>query len=73
MECVEYKFKKYYMEDYIDFLRDFWNDSEFEGNIYYEYERRSYGRTDRYCENNFSIFFENLTIKNFRNLVNNIL
>jgi len=33
MEIVEYEFKKYYVEDYRDFLRDFWNESEFEGNI----------------------------------------
>jgi len=50
MEIVEYKFKKYHVEDYRDFLRDFWNESEFEGNIYYEYKRRSYGRTEAYCK-----------------------
>jgi len=50
MEIVEYEFKKYYVEDYRDFLRDFWNESEFEGNIYYEYERRRYGRTEAYCK-----------------------
>jgi len=50
MEIVEYEFKKYYVEDFRDFLRDFWNESEFEGNIYYEYERRKYGRTEAYCK-----------------------
>ena len=50
MECVEYQYKKYYMDNYKDFLRDFWNESEYDGDIYYEYERRKYGRTENFCK-----------------------